>query len=215
MKKKALVFSCALFASVCAQAQYESPPYQPPPAEEAPAEVIRQPRRVYRYYGLLSGGVSLPFGAHWGDADSGFKASPDFAAAGAKKVDDTLSYGLEASYSSGHRNRTVRGMKVRLFSFTPFLRVASQSGEKTWYGILGAGIYHWSRPSYTAGESFASDSGSSLGINMGGGVVFPFWDALRLGLDLRWHHIFNVQGGQLDVGLANNIVPSAFLVYGF
>lgn len=214
MKKKALLFVCALSASVCAQAQYESPPYQPP-AEET-LQAPKAPRKIYRYYGLFGGGASMPFGGHWGDTGSGFKYSPDFTFAGAKKVDDTLSYGLETSYSSGHRNKTLRDMKVRIFSLTPFLRVSSRSGEKTWFGIIGAGVYHWSRPSYgAAGESFASDSGSSLGINMGGGVTFPFWDDWQIGADLRWHHVFNVQGDQLGVGLVNNVVPSVFLVYGF
>ena len=107
-------------------------------------------------------------------------------------------------------------MRVRIFSFTPFLRVASLRGKTTWFGVVGAGIYHWSRPSYSAaGESFPSDSGSSLGINMGGGATRPFLDAWQLGVDLRWHHIFSVQGDQLDVGLVNNIVPSVFFTYGF
>ena len=215
MKKKALLFVCALLAPVCARAQYETPPYQPP-VEEAPKEMIKQVRRVYPYSGIIGAGASLPFGGHWGDTGAGFKYSPDFTFAGAKRADDTLSYGLETSYSSGHRNKTVRDMRVRIFSFTPFLRVASPGGEKTWFGILGAGVYHWNRASYSAaGEGFGSDSGSSLGINMGGGVVYPFWDACQLGFELRWHHIFNVQGDQLDVGLVNNIVPSAFLAYGF
>ena len=215
MKKKALLFVCALLASVCARAQYETPPYQPL-VEEAPKEAVKQPLRVYPCYGILGGGASLPFGGHWGDTGSGFKSSPDFIFAGAKRVDDALSYGLETSYSSGHKNKAVPDIKVRIFSFTPFLRVASPSGEKTWFGIIGAGVYHWNRQSYSAaGENFTSDSGSSLGINMGGGVVYPFWDAWQLGGDLRWHHIFNVQGDQLDVGLVNNVVPSLFLVYGF
>jgi len=215
MKAKVLLFLCALLASVCAQAQYESPPYQPP-VEEAPKEVIKQVRRVYPYYGIFGAGASIPFGGHWGDTGSGFKYSPYFVFAGAKRVDDTLSYGIETSYSSGHRNKTVRDMRVRIFSLTPFLRVASLSGETTYFGIVGAGIYQWNRRSYSAaGESFPSDSGSSLGINMGGGAVYPFWDACQIGLELRWHHIFNVQGDQLDVGLVNNIVPSVFLAYGF
>lgn len=215
MKRKALLFVCALLAPVCAQAQYETPPYQPP-VVEAPVEAPKAVQRFYRYYGIFGGGASIPFGGHWGDTGVGFKYSPDFTFAGAKKVDNTLSYGLETSYSSGHKNKTVKDIKVRIFSFTPFLRVASLSGEKTYFGILGAGIYHWSRPSYSAaGESFGSDAGSSLGINMGGGVVYPFWDALQMGFELRWHHIFNVQGDQLDVELVNNIVPSAFFAYGF
>ncbi len=216
MKKKAFLLVCALLASVCARAQYETPPYQPPPVEETPREAVKKPRRVYACYGILGTGASVPFGGHWGDTGSVFRYSPDVTVAGGKRVDDNLSYGLETSYSSGHRNKTVRDMKVRIFSFTPFLRVASLSGEKTYFGILGAGIYHWNRPSYgAAGENFTSDSGSSLGINMGGGVTYPFWDALQIGIDLRWRHIFNVRGDQLDVGLVNNIVPSAFFVYGF
>jgi len=218
MKKKALFFVWTLFISAAARAQYESPPYQPPPEEtvvskqEAKAVVLR----VYRYYGILGGGASVPFGGHWGDSSAGFRISPDITFAGGKKVDDTLSYGLETSYSSGHKNKVITDMKVRIFSLTPFLRISSQSGAKNYFAVFGAGVYHWTRLHYTAGgESFSSDSGSSLGVNMGGGAVYPFWGDVQVGAELRWHHIFSVQGSQLDVGLVNNIVPSVFVFYGF
>lgn len=217
MKKKVILFVSVLLFSAAARAQYESPPYQPPSEEEAvKAAAPKAPPRYYRYYWLVGGGASVPIGGHWGDKGAGFGSSPDLTVAGAKKVDDILSYGLETSYSSGHKNKAVAEIRVSIFSLTPFLRAVSREGDWAFFGVIGAGAYQWKRRAYSAGgESFSSASGSSFGVNMGGGVVHPFWDAVQLGVEFRWHHIFSVQGGQLDVGLINNIVPSAFVVFGF
>lgn len=220
MKNKILLFVCALLLSSGAWAQFDyirdpgELPANAPEAEAAPAPAAAT--RFHRYYYVFGGGAAFPIGGHWGDRDAGFKPAPAFTFAGAKKVDDALSYGLEASYVPGHKNRSMPEMGVRVFSFTPFLRAAYQGEEKTFYGILGAGIYHWTQPPFMAGgKEFASDSGSSFGVNMGGGVVYPFWDAVQLGLELRWHHIFTMQGENFDVKLANNLVPSVFFAYGF
>jgi hypothetical protein len=50
---------------------------------------------------------------------------------------------------------------------------------------------------------------------MGGGAMYPLWGGFQLGLELRWHHIFAMRGDNFNVDSADNIVPSAFLVYGF
>lgn len=221
MKNKTLLFVFALLISSGAWAQFDyiRDPGELPantPEAAAPSPAAKAATRFYRYYYAFGGGAAFPFGGHWGDTDAGFKPGPAFTLAGAKKVDDTLSYGLEASYGPGHKNRSIPEMRVRIFSFTPFLRAAYQGSGKTYYGILGAGIYHWTQPSFSAGgKEFTSGSGSSFGVNMGGGVVYPFWDAVQLGFELRWHHIFTMQGENFDVNLADNLVPSVFFIYGF
>jgi opacity protein-like surface antigen len=208
MKNKIVLFICILSLSAGARAQSAA-------VSQVPASLAPVPR-FHRCYYAFGGGAAFPFGGHWGDADAGFKPASAFTFAGARKVDDTLSYGLEASYGPGHKNRNVKGMKLRVFSFTPFLRAAYGGEDKTFYGLVGAGVYHWTQPALSAGGSdFSSDSGSSLGFNMGGGVIYPFWSEVKLAVDLRWHHIFSIQGDNLDMGSANNLVPSLFLLYGF
>jgi hypothetical protein len=203
MKDKTPVFLCLIFLSsgVWAQSGAEAP---------APAP------RYHRYYYALGGGAAVPFGGHWGDGGVGFKASAAITLSGARKVDDTLSYGLEASYAPCHKNQGIRDMKLRVLSLTPFLRAAYLDEGKTFYALLGAGIYHWTQPSLAAGGAeAASDSGSSPGFNIGGGILYPFRGDLQLGLDLRWHHIFSIRGDNLDTGAADNLVPSVLFTYGF
>jgi hypothetical protein len=169
-----------------------------------------------RYYYSFGAGAAVPFGGHWGDGGVGFKAGPAFSLAAAKKVDEIVSYGVETAYSFGHRNRDVSAIDLRLFSLTPFLRAACQAAGRTYYGILGGGIYHWTQPSFNAGGAdFDSDSGSSFGFNMGGGAILPLRGAWQLGLELRWHHIFSVKGDHFDVNLANNLSPSVLVFHGF
>mgnify|MGYP000874953938 CR=1 FL=1 len=169
-----------------------------------------------RYYFSLGGAASVPVGGHWGDGSAGFRTAPAFALAGAKKVDDILSYGVETGYSFGHKSEEVGAMRIRVFSLTPFFRISSPAPDRTYYGLVGAGVYHWTQPSFdSGGTDYASDSGSSFGLTMGGGAVFPFRGALKIGAELRWRHIFNMKGDNFDVGTANDLAPSVLLLYGF
>jgi len=168
------------------------------------------------YYFSAGGAAAVPIGGHWGDGDSGFGPAPAFSLAGAKKVDDLLSYGAETGYGFGHKNLETGAMRVRIFHLTPFFRISSQSGDRTYYGIFGAGIYHWTQPAFDSmGVDYDSDSGSSFGFTLGGGAVFPLRGRLKLGTELRWHRLFTMKGDNFDVDLANNIQPSVLLLYGF
>ncbi len=172
--------------------------------------------RYFPYYFSLGGAAAIPVGGHWGDGSAGFRASPALSLAGAKKVDDVLSYGVETAYSFGHKNAGIGALLVRVFSLTPFFRVSSPGKSRTYYGLLGAGIYHWTQPSFSAGAAdYASDSGSGFGLTMGGGVAFPFRGSFKIGAELRWHHIFTMKGDNFNVGIANNLAPSVLLLYGF
>ena len=166
--------------------------------------------------GYLSGGAgwAVPFGGHWGDKNTGFKPSPAFSLAAMKRVDEVLSYGLESSYSLRHEHRVMKGLGLKLFSFTPFVRASFPEGEMVYYGMFGAGVYQWTQPAFTSGGvKFASDSGSSAGVNLGGGLTYPFWWGTRAGLDLRWHHIFNMKGANFSLNSADNLNLTFVLHY--
>jgi hypothetical protein len=95
------------------------------------------------------------------------------------------------------------------------VRASYPEGNKVFYGILGAGVYQWNSPAYTSGGvRYASDSGSSGGLNFGGGMGFPFWFGTTAGLDLRWHKIFNMNGASLDLGSADSVNFTLTLQYG-
>lgn len=176
---------------------------------------LPEPTRYLAGYVTAAGGPAVPFAGHWGDKDAGFKPSKAFSLAASKRVDEVLSYGLETAYSLKHQNRTSKDLELRLFSFTPFIKVSFPQGETLYYGILGGGLYQWSQPAYTAGGAgHASDSGSSAGVNLGGGVSYPFWWGTRIGLDLRWHHVFNMKGSNFDLNAADNMNVMVALHYG-
>jgi hypothetical protein len=159
------------------------------------------PRYIAGYFSA-SGGLAAPFGGHWGDSSAGFKPSPLYTVSGSKRVDETLSYGLESSYASGYAQRKLRGLEVRMFSLTPFVKASFPDDDTIYYGIFGAGVYQWAQPAF-AGH--ASGSGTSGGLNLGGGVTYPFWWGTRVGLDLRWHHVFSLKGDNFDLGSADSL----------
>lgn len=200
----ALFLACALARTAAAQT-----------AALPGLEDLPEPTRYLAGYVTAAGGLALPFGGHWGDAGAGFKPSTAISLSASKRVDEVLSYGLETAYSLKHQNRTVKDLQLKLFSFTPFVRASFPQGNALYYGILGAGIYQWSQPAFTAaGASHASDSGSSAGVNLGGGVSYPFLWGTRIGLDLRWHHVFNMKGANFDLNAADNFNVMLALNYG-
>ncbi len=200
----AFLLVCALARAAAAQ-----------PAALPGLEDLPEPTRYLAGYVTAGGGVAVPFAGHWGDKDAGFKPSRAFSLAASKRVDEVLSYGVESAYSLKHQNRTIKDLELRLFSLTPFARVSFPQGETLYYGILGAGLYQWQQPAYTAaGARHASDSGSSAGVNLGGGVSYPFWWGTRLGLDLRWHHVFNMKGNTFNLNAADNMTVMLALHYG-
>ena len=214
MRYKGLLLACALLLPAAARAQYRYAYPEDMEVVEAVQEKPREPR-LFRYYYAAGRGVSSPAGGGWGGA-AGFKSSPAWSFALGKKVDGVLSYGVESFYDTAHKSRPLPGLSVRVFSLAPFLRAAVRYGESAYYAAAGAGVYHWSQPAFSAsGIRVPSGSGSSLGINLGGGAIYPFGGALRFGVDLRWHHVFSVSGASFDADLINNITPSIMFYYGF
>ncbi len=176
---------------------------------------LPEPSRYLAGYLSAGTGWSRPVGGHWGDGDAGFKTSRTLTVAASRRVDEFLSYGAEASYAGGYASNSSEGLTLKIFSLTPFLRASYPEGNKVFYGILGAGVYQWSSPAYTSGGvRYPSDSGSSGGLNFGGGMGFPFLFGTTAGLDLRWHKIFNMNGASLDLGSADSVNFTFTLQYG-
>jgi len=178
-------------------------------------EDLPEPTRYLAGYVSAGGGLAFPFGGHWGDKDDGFKPSGVFSLAASKRVDEILSYGLETSCALRHENRVMKDLGLKIFSLTPFVRVSFPEGETLYYGVLGAGLYQWSQPAFSSGGTrYGSDSGSSAGLNLGGGFSSAFWKGTRLGLDLRWHHILNMKGANFDLNSADSLNVMLVLHYG-
>jgi len=175
----------------------------PAAAQDLPPldDMLPEPTRYLAGYVTGAIGNATPFGGHWGDKSSGFKTSGAFSLSASRRVDEVLSYGGEIYSAGSHANRQVKGLGVKVFSLSPFVRASFPSGNKTYYGLLGAGVYQWRSEGYTAaGTRYPSESGSSAGVDAGVGVSIPFWFGTRAGLDLRWRHIFNMNGAALDLG---------------
>ncbi len=214
MRKLALAAAALLWASALA-AQETASPNLPDLPDLPGLEDLPEPTRYLAGYVAAAGGWSAPFGGHWGDGSSGFKPSQAFSLSALRRVDEVLGYGLESGYAWNHLNRDVAALKVKVFYLTPFVRVSFPSGETVYYGTLGAGVYQWSQPAYEAvGTRYPSDSGSSAGMNLGAGVSYPFWFGTRLGVDLRWHRIFNMKGSNLKLDTADSINAMVVLHYG-
>lgn len=175
----------------------------PAAAQELPGldDILPEPTRYLAGYVTAGIGKATPFGGHWGDKGSGFKSSSALTLSASKRVDEILSYGGELYYASSHPSRQFQDLGVKVIALSPFARASFPSGNKTYYGILGAGVYQWNAAAYSVpGTRYASQSGSSIGMNLGAGVSVPFWWGTRAGLDLGWRHIFNMNGTSLDLG---------------
>ena len=178
-------------------------------------EDLPEPARYLAGYVSAGGGLAFPFGGHWGDRGDGFKPSAVYSLSASRRLDEIVSYGLESSSSPRHGHRAMKDMRLGIFAFTPFIKISSPELDKTYYGVLGAGLYQWTQPAFTSGGvRFGSDSGSSAGINIGGGVSYPFWRGTMIGLDLRWHHILNMKGANFDLNSADNLNVMLVLHYG-
>jgi len=179
----------------------------PAGAQQLPGlDDLPEPTRYLAGYITGGAGWSMPFGGHWGDKTVGFKTSPVLSLAASKRVDEVLSYGVESFYAQKFVNRGIQGLTVKIFSFTPFVRASFPVGGDTYYGVLGAGIYQWRQGPYTAGGTrYGTDSGSSAGISLGAGGSYPFWWGTMAGLDLRWHHIINMNGSNLKLGAVDTL----------
>jgi hypothetical protein len=99
------------------------------------------------------------------------------------RVAPPLSAGLEIGGNLGHSKGS---RDTTIFQLTPVARISAPlAGGGLVYLLFGAGYY---RTEYELGSS--SDSHNDFGVNVGAGVLIPITPRMSLGLDLRYHHLF-------------------------
>jgi len=151
------------------------------------------------------GGTAIPLGGHWGDAEAGFKPAPAFMLAGSRPLGELLSAGLELARNYGHEFRGDHQRAINLFSAGPFVRSAVSGADFSFYGVFGTGVYYWDQPSFRSGGAYyPSSSGSAFGFSLGAGLE-RFLGPVNAGLELRWHHIFDMKSRGLDLDSADNL----------
>ena len=109
------------------------------------------------------------------------------------KINDTFSVGGAFMYTGGKGNYDPAGIgsgeyKLSVWGLTPYIKASKEvdlGGKKAnVYGLFGLGFYGSSVEVYSV-----SASGSDFGLNLGGGIMFPMGDKMKLGADLRYHLI--------------------------
>lgn len=167
--------------------------------------------------GIMPGYAIPVVGSDWTDSDTGFKSSFGINAYGDYKLNDKYSAGLDLGYNFGHDNQATSDYSIKMLNVGVHgkmfkdMDIGSRKGKL--YGVAGFGVYHWSYDSFA---SVSSDSGSKFGINLGLGYDMEIAAQLTAGLELRYHHIFNmVKNASGDEKPAGNLVPMLKVGYSF
>ncbi len=116
------------------------------------------------------------------------------------KIDDMFTVGAGLFYTSAEA-QSIPGFDYSAISYsalglTPYLKAEKQIGAQTVYGILGLGVYNARNTSgdIKSGGAVVStvDSASAYypGLNLGGGVMYPLNDNMKIGGELKYHLIF-------------------------
>lgn len=158
----------------------------------------------------ILGGYTIPvIGDTWGNSSTGYKGSFALAGAGDYQFHDMMAAGLEGGYNFNHEHQTgIDALDVKMWYLTPYLKIMQKMEQMTFYGILGVGIYRFTTDFSLAGLSLFKDfkdNVTAFGFNVGGGVMFDVSENIQAGIDVRWHHAFEVFADKSDI---NNIVPS-------
>lgn len=151
---------------------------------------------TFTFSGLL--GLAIPTFGDWSD---GFESTFMFAAAGDYQFDRNIAGGLEMGYSWDHDHETADA-RVQILHITPYIRVSHPLDNMEVYGIFGMGYYNV--------DPDPGESDGDFGFNMGGGILFPVDRNIKVGFEIRWHHIFDALGYAI-----NNIVPTGRFCYFF
>lgn len=139
--------------------------------------------------GSLMLGYGMP-GSDWGDYVDGGVAF-GFGYEG-YKLNDNVSFGGEFMYVGGSGSVDLLGVSVDydtsvwgLLPYAKYSKEVDMGGKKAdLYGLFGLGIYG---ATVEAGNDEESDT--EFGFNLGGGIMFPLADKMKLGADLRYHLI--------------------------
>lgn len=164
------------------------------------------PASASDYSLAAGGGIDIPFSGVWGDTVAGFKPAAAFKVSVEKPLDNLLSYGLDTSLSLSHENRKLPDLKIKIFSLIPYLKAFFTRGGRSYYGFAGVGLYQWAQTSFhSAGAARAEASGTSPGLLLGGGLNHKFWRNSTASFEVRWNHVFNMQGGNFSLYSADNL----------
>ena len=129
------------------------------------------------------------------------------------KINDTLSIGGEFFYTSGEGSFTTAiDYSISTWGLLPYIKASKEinigDNKGDLYGLFGMGIYGvtWDVEFPTVPSLNTSASESEFGVNIGGGIMFPIGEAMKIGADIRYHVV------------ASNLkylVPSAKFTYSF
>ncbi|OGS56129.1 MAG: hypothetical protein A3J79_12290 [Elusimicrobia bacterium RIFOXYB2_FULL_62_6] len=129
------------------------------------------------------------------------------------KINDMFSLGAEIIYTSGSGDYDPLGLgagytydyEVSTLGLLPYAKYSKEidmGGNKAdIYGLFGMGLY-----SCSIDIAGASGSESEFGFNLGGGMMFPLNDKMKIGGDVRYH---------LVASDLSYFVPSAKFVMSF
>ena len=170
---------------------------------------------------MKDGSVLLGYGMPSGDTGDLVDGGIAFGAGyDAYKINDMFTIGGEFMYTSGSGSLAadpLLGLAVdyslSVWGITPYIKASKEvdlGGKKAdVYGLFGLGMYGATfdvelPAAYAAYNTSASDT--KIGFNLGGGIMFPMGDKMKLGADLRYHIVAS------DVSY---FIPSAKFTYSF
>ncbi|NLO91395.1 MAG: porin family protein [Elusimicrobia bacterium] len=177
--------------------------------------------------GLLPG-LSIPVGGdYWGNSTTGVKSSFALAAYGDYRLNDMFAVGLDIGYDFGHKaQNAVDNERIKILQITPHGKIMKDMdmfGKKgKVYGVLGLGVYNLKykddgEDSTDYDDADGKTSITRFGFNLGGGADVEIAQNILLGLEVRWHHVFDaMDNGSIDNKYAvNNITPALKIAYTF
>lgn len=132
-------------------------------------------------------GYAMPGGDVGDTVDGGVAFGFDYDG---YKINDMWSIGGTFLYTSGSGDATVLGSAyeydLKTWGLTPYAKYSKEvnmGGSKaTVFGLAGLGLY-----GVTFEQSGLEASDSEFGFNLGGGIMFPMGDKMKLGADVRYH----------------------------
>lgn len=159
-------------------------------------------------------GYGMPSGDAGDDLDGGIAFGFGYEG---YKINDNFSIGAEFLYTGNSGEVTgVADVDFSVIGILPYAKYSKEidmgSNKADLYGIFGMGMYMGSTEvdfsaAYNAlGVADTEDSESEFGFNLGGGIMFPMGDKMKLGADLRYHLVAE------DV---NYFIPSVKFTYSF
>jgi len=138
-------------------------------------------------------GYAMPGGDVGDTVDGGVAFGFDYDG---YKINDMWSIGGTFLYTSGSGDGTVLGVNydydVKTWGLTPYAKYSKEvdlGGSKaTVFGLAGLGLYGVTAEASVLGTTVEA-SDSEFGFNLGGGIMFPMGDKMKLGADVRYHMV--------------------------